>query len=211
MPEPADRGAGHQRTKRAHSNQARAAKTAAGCSTKTAASSPEGPRDARRVRTKALVPVALSLARRGRLSLLGSIGKERHPMRTGCEDWTLACCSQYPSNEAATRHLHGVQHRLRLRLGRDPRPCAAPAGSSDPEHASNRVRRVVDGMDVGHDRPDRLSTATTANARGREEAPDRVERTGRTRPHQHHPLARGRQAPRGKRAGHLRHQDRPTL
>lgn len=145
---------------------------------------------------------------RPRFPLSGSIAKKAIRCEQDARIGLLGCCCQNPSNEAAAQHRHGVQHRLRRRLGRDPPPRAAPTGSSDPKHASNRLRRGVDGMDVGHHRTDQLSTAKAANARGREEAPDRVDRGDLARPHQHHPPARRRQATAEKRAGHLRHPRR---
>jgi NADPH:quinone reductase len=48
------------------------------------------------------------------------------------------------------------------------------AGKVRATHASARVRWLVDGMDLGHHRPDRLSTAEAANPRSRQEAPSRT-------------------------------------
>jgi hypothetical protein len=89
------------------------------------------------------------------------------------------------TDEATTQHLRGLQHRLRRRVGGHPHDWAPPVGCSDLEHAPARVRRMVDGMDIRHHRPDRLPAAQAADTRGREAAPQRLDRAGRARLRQH--------------------------
>ena len=85
-------------------------------------------------------------------------------------------------DERTAWHVHGVQHRLRRGVGRDPRPRAPPAGRADLAGTSAGLRRVVDGLDVGHHCPGRVSTAQAAHACRGDNAPQRLDGTRGARP-----------------------------
>ena len=127
------------------------------------------------------------------LALALSKSNAQRDLRRG-QHTSIGVLSFAVNDEATTRHLHGIQRWLRCRVGRHPPPRAASVGFSELEHASARVQRMVDGMDVGHDRANRLSTAQTAHACPREAAPQHLDRARRARPRRHRPHAGHRQA-----------------
>ena len=98
------------------------------------------------------------------------------------------------TNENATEYVYGVQSRLRRRVGSDPRCRAASARRRGPGHASAGVRRVVDGLDVGHHRAGWVSAAEGAHAPAEKRLRIASLRCCRSRADQRRPRAGGGQA-----------------